>query len=421
MEKLYTFILVLCSVLLLNAQNDPIPEQVSVGGSYINATFYHLEDGATTSIEHPDWDIAFDMGQFSAGVIMNEGVARSSTNPFPEPSLYLTTSTDFATADTAGMTIIYNDEVTWESGAFNQVADPNDLADIGWGTYGGGGGVTGSRVFVIQLRSGVYKKLFFESLDGGVYTFKYANLDGSDEVTATVDKADYPGKSLAYYSIENDTELDAEPAEWDLLFTRYKADVGTGTPDYNVTGVLSNAGVSVAQADGIDPSTIASSFTDFEDDYVDSIAAIGWDWKSFTNGSWNIVGERVYFVKTADEKIWMITFSNFQGSFSGVTTLTRQLMEESSSTNNLDKYLSTFKVFPNPATDVTNIVFDSKTYNEEAIIQIINPLGQTVFEQQIDMDYGLNARSVPLDFPSGLYHVTMRIGNDFATTPLFIK
>ena len=33
-----------------------------------------------------------------------------------------------------------------------------------------------------------------------IYTIRYANLDGSDEQTHTIDKADYPGRTLAYFS-----------------------------------------------------------------------------------------------------------------------------------------------------------------------------------------------------------------------------
>ena len=33
-----------------------------------------------------------------------------------------------------------------------------------------------------------------------IYTIRYANLDGSDEQTHTIDKADYTGRTIAYHS-----------------------------------------------------------------------------------------------------------------------------------------------------------------------------------------------------------------------------
>ena len=174
----------------------------------------------------------------------------------------------------------------------------------------------------------------------------------------------------------------------------------------------------VVQADGIDPTTI--DHLDYTDDYSDSLTIIGYDWKSF-QGSWVIEAERVYFVKTANEKIWKIQFFDFEGSSTGTTTLEKTLMDGTSSTSKVTEHFSSFNVSPNPASDVTNLVFEVKTYEGAAQIQIINQLGQRVYNENIEIHNGLNAKQLSLNFPSGLYHVALQIGSDFITRPLFIK
>jgi hypothetical protein len=418
MKKIYNLILLLCSVSVLTAQID----QPSVGASYANSTFYNLEDGNTTSATHTEWDIAFNVTPFNLGIIVNEGVGLSFTAPLSIVELFQTNSTDFATADTIGISKIYNDEVSWSAGAFNLIADASSSADYGWGDYNfGNNQVVGTRIFAIKLRNETYKKLEIQSLISGVYTFRFADLDGNNEVTTTIDKADYPAKTLAYYSIENETALDLEPTDWDMVFTRYVTPLNDGSGgiiDYTLTGVLTDVGVQVVQADGIDPTTI--DYLDYTDDYSDSLTIIGYDWKSF-QGSWVIEAERVYFVKTANEKIWKIQFFDFEGSSTGTTTLEKTLIDGTSSTSKVTEHFSSFNVFPNPASDVTNLVFEVKTYEGAAQIQIINQLGQRVYNENIEIHNGLNAKQLSLNFPSGLYHVALQIGSDFITRPLFIK
>jgi hypothetical protein len=418
MKKIYNLILLLCSVSVLTAQID----QPSVGASYANSTFYNLEDGNTTSATHTEWDIAFNVTPFNLGIIVNEGVGLSFTAPLSIVELFQTNSTDFTTADTIGISKIYNDEVSWSAGAFNLIADASSSADYGWGDYNfGNNQVVGTRIFAIKLRNETYKKLEIQSLIAGVYTFRFADLDGNNEVTTTIDKANYPAKTLAYYSIENETALDLEPTDWDMVFTRYVTplnDGSGGTIDYTLTGILTDAGVQVVQADGINPSTV--DHLDYTNDYQDSLTIIGYDWKSF-QGSWVIEAERVYFVKTANEKIWKIQFFDFEGSSTGTTTLEKTLIDGTSSTNKVTEHFSSFNVFPNPASDVTNLVFEVKTYEGAAQIQIINQLGQRVYNENIEIHNGLNAKQLSLNFPSGLYHVALQIGSDFITRPLFIK
>ena len=81
---------------------------------------------------------------------------------------------------------------------------------------------------IIKLSNGDYKKLQMIKLSSGVYDFKYANIDGSNEVITNVSKSNYTSKNFGYYSLTNETELDREPDSdsWHILFTKYVS----GTP-----------------------------------------------------------------------------------------------------------------------------------------------------------------------------------------------
>lgn len=395
----------------------------SVGASYSNFTYYNLADGAITSHDHNTWDIAFGVGSFDVGVFVNEAVILSFGTPAPTVALYLTSSTDFASVDTTGMTQLYNDEVSWAGGAFNAPADVSNQLDQGWGMYDPQTmNVNGSKIYVIKLRNNSYKKVMVESLISGVYTLKYADLDGGNEETKNITKADFSGKSLAYFSFESGSTVDLEPAAWDLLFTRYATPLSTGPNtfvQYFVTGVLHNAGLEVVQADGVDPMT--ANHEDYVSDYNDTLNIIGHDWKSF-QGSWSIISDRVYFVKTRDQKIWKIQFFDFEGSSTGISTLERTFVGDAiTSTDEVSTRLALMEVFPNPAVDHVNLVFDTTTSTDEAELEIVNQLGQVVQFERIAVQQGLNAQHVAVDLPSGTYHLTLKIDDDTIVRPLVIR
>src|SRR5204863_1348220 len=127
--------------------------------------------------------------------------------------------------------------------------------DLGWGVYDFVTHiVTGDSVYFIKLSTGFYKKFIIELLTTGVYYFRWADLDGSNETTASLTKSNYSGKFFAYFSIVNNMGIDREPIynTWDLVFTQYLSI----TPFiYKVAGVLSNDSVFCAKAYPVDVNT----------------------------------------------------------------------------------------------------------------------------------------------------------------------
>ncbi|MEM9835473.1 MAG: hypothetical protein AAF828_03170 [Bacteroidota bacterium] len=157
-------------------------QQVSQGNGYAEQIFYSIEDGSTTAITHDEWDIAFGVNIFTSAIFVNEATASGGApGSVQGVELYASTATDFATADTSMITEqLHNDEASWSAGAFNLIAVAEDPFDLGWGRYNTQTqAVTGNRIYFIVDRTGAYRKLMINSLASRVYTFTYANLDGS--------------------------------------------------------------------------------------------------------------------------------------------------------------------------------------------------------------------------------------------------
>jgi len=417
MNKFYLFFAFLLTSNLLIAQTF---EEVSIGAGYANTTFYNLSDGAQTTISHVEWDIAFGGAAQGASVFVNEAAASSSS----ETQLFLTSSTDFAEVDTAGMERILNEENTWEAGAFNHVADATNPFDYGWGTYSTDTHtISGTRVFAKKLRDDSYKKLKIQSLASGTYTFRYANLDGTNEVTQTVAKADFTDKTLAYYSFADEAVLDLEPANWDLMFTRYYTVLNDGTSqvDYIVTGFLSNKGVKVARAEGVDPETVDATI--YENDYSEQLNIVGHDWKGFDleTFSWVIPEDLVYFVKTQESELYQVQFIDFTGSSEGTATLGKTFLGITSVENIDNTSSQEVNVFPNPTSDFLNITFNTNTSASNSKVLIFNTLGQIIKTEDFATTTGENTFNLSLDLPQGTYTVLLQNGKTAFSKIIFVK
>ncbi|MGH1435369.1 MAG: HmuY family protein [Lewinella sp.] len=400
-------------------------EEVSIGASYSNQVFYQIQDGSTTSIAHEDWDIAFGVAPQSAGIFVNEGVSASFGAPAPEISVFFSIDEDFSTADTLNIIEqVFNPEVSWESGAFNSIASADNPFDLGWGTYNPSNHTINSNyIFFIHLRNGVWRKLEIQSLANNVYSFRHANLDGTDEVNVQITKDDFTGKTLAYYSFASNEVKDLEPAHWDLLFTRYYSPLDDGEGgiiEYQVAGVLSNQNVAVAQADEVNPFTV--SFQDYLAEFQDTLNTIGHDWKffDFTTG-WGIQEDQVFFIKTAADSIWKVQFLDFSGSSSGITTLMKSYEGLLVNSDDLPDMSDNLSVFPNPSNGEINLRWTvNSAHSQHQKLEIIDALGKVVYHETIPTQIGLNTYQLSTALPSGHYHLRIQDGQAQIVRPLII-
>ncbi len=409
--KRILFPLALLTTLSLSAQ-DLV--QVSYGPSYKNQTYYQLSDDATASLDNNTWDIAFTTyGENIAGIHLNE-----STVTFgDEAVLYLAPSTNFddpiLVADLSER--LYNDEKSWDYGAFNSTRDVNDPNDVGWGYLDAGTGkITGDLVFVLRFKNGSYQKLQIVSLEQGVYTIKHADLDGSNENTLTIDKANFTGVDFAYLTLSSGQTLPSIPIDWDLAFLRYAApndDGAGGVIQIMSSGVLSAPGIEVAQANFVDPGDV--EFADFEDSLSTDIDIIGSDWKTFNNTSWLLVNDRAYFVKTENGSVWKLVFVDFGGSSTGNVIFSKELIVETGVGE--EATFERLSVYPNPTSGDATLLFSAKN-SGVTNIGLTNLYGRNVWSGNFVVNAGFNAAQLPLDnLPSGQYFAKIWLGSTLFT------
>ncbi len=294
-------------------------ETISMGSGYANDVYYSMENGVAETVPRSNWDIAFQTGIRSSTIIINAG---AGIKLYTFPGGDITAWSNVNITGINGWKIMNNSDTTWSQGAFerNALGHP----DYGWGIYNSvTHDVVGDSLFVIQLQDQSYRKLWIirkASVDNK-YIFRFARLDGSEDVTDTVDCKPYTGKNFIYYSFASGNALDREPAKdsWDFLVTKYIEMIPDGTGGkvpYPVTGILTNSGIRSATLDNVDVSSTDYSSAKF----VTNISEIGSDWKSFNMSlnQWSLKNNRVYFVRDMKMSFYRIVLKTFEGSSTGI-------------------------------------------------------------------------------------------------------
>ncbi len=391
-------------------------KEVVTGQGYADDVYYSLDNGTVVTASRLTWDLGFTTDNFSVSILANNG-AEVELYAYPKGD-----TADWETLDTTGMawTPMYNSIETFDEGAFS--ANASMHPDYGWGTYNmSTHNITGDSLFVIKTLGGNYKKLaiIVRGAMANTWEFKYANLDGSDEVVELLNAGEYKAKSFVYYSIDSTAVVDREPAtgDWDLLFTRYF--------DYNipyiVTGVLTNEAHLLAQEvkeDDLDQST----FTQYADSaFTSGISIIGSDWKSFNMGTfaYDVATDVVYFLKKygeTDSTYYKIYFTGFSGSGEGKYTFMQEELMSSVSVSN-PGMIKTLELYPNPASQVLNLVVD---HQGEIAISIYDITGRNVYSR-VDHSGGFNTLSMDIgSLQPGLFFLKVRAG-DLTEVIRFIK
>jgi Secretion system C-terminal sorting domain len=306
----------------------------------------------------------------------------------------------------------YNTDESWDIGAIGRYADPGNGNDLDWGVYDmGTHHINGDSIFIIKLADGTYKKFAVESLISGTFTFKYANLDGSNELQKTIKKTDYADRMFAYVSMQNNQLLNREPAKdkWDLLFTQYT----NMAISYTVTGVLQNENVEIAEVNGLSNKETYNDY--FNHTYSDNISTIGYDWKTFDmqNNVYKIKDSTVYLVLTQDQgdEYWKMIFTGFDNT-NGKFAFTKQRLFSTSINDNTGNNAASMTVFPNPATGAAiNIAYNLTAAAENAALYVHDINGRVVYTSQLDKTTGMHQHVFSTaNMPAGNYIVSIAAG-----------
>lgn len=274
---------------------------VDMSSDYRYQLFYKL---STHEIIHQNvktnWDIGFESAKEGWHIVLNTSKAMLAAT----------------TQETTLTTIINTDDLTWKFDVSNGNLDSTAI----------GAWFDSKKVYVLDLGynlEGVklgFKKVIFESYDQQQYTFKFANLDGSEETSFTLTKD--PSKNFTCFSFDTQSIVDVAPDKdtWDICFTQYQHIFYDESPPipYLVTGVLLNRNHTEAILDTL------IGFENFTYENIEDISfsthinTIGYDWKtySFESSSYLIHTDKNYIIKDSDgffHKLHFIDFYNEKG------------------------------------------------------------------------------------------------------------
>ena len=397
--------------------SSQVSDSIFLQAGYSNQSYYNLNSGEVLNVNNNDWDIAFGLGGYGSSIRIN---GQSGTELYIYPS---SDNSGWATLDTNGINTwskLYNSDTSWSYGAFDKGSSPSNSLDLGWGIYNTmTHHIVGDSLHVIKLSNGDYKKLQIIQLAGGVYEFKHADLDGSNEVTASVTKSNFTNKNFGYYSITNNNVIDREPSnqDWHIVFTKYVTELYPGT-HYGVTGVLSNVGIEVAQEDQVDVITTTTNSSPYQTE----INTIGYDWKSFnmTTFGYDITDSLCYFIKDNNNNIWKLILTGFEGSSTGKVVFSNEVI---SASNTADmSSINSFAIYPNPTYDNNLTIlydFEIQENNENLFIYDMN--GRIIKSVALN-NKGFNKKEISLNgIKAGLYIISVQVGNETITEKLIIQ
>lgn len=401
MKKIVPFILSVIIPVMAFSQADSI----YYGAGYTKQVYYSLANGEVKSSDNTTWDLAFGTGGFDTDIRINDGFG---------VELYLYPNGDTSAwnnVDTTGLqnwTPRYNSDSSWQVTAF---ADGTTIhPDYGWGVYNSiTHNVEGDKMYIIKLTDGSYKKLKMDVMAAsGLFTFSYADIDGSNEVQGSFNKMTYNTKKHVYYALTNDSVMDLEPemGAWDIVFTKYQQLQPQGG-FYKVTGVLAAGNRMVAEARDVDLTTVGW----YGQDYTNNIGVIGADWKSFNMGtfSYDIVDSLAYFVTDTNETVWQITFTGFEGSATGKTVFNKSQVGVLS-VEKSPLALNSVSVYPNPAIHTATVAIESEINQSDLNITVYSLTGSVVYTNVVNVVNTATLNIPVSNWNKGMYLV--RIGND---------
>jgi len=428
MQKYLT--LLLLSFIISYSVQAQTSQLISCGPGYNKQSYVRLSDGIEKRVNNDVWDLAFTAFGFQdAGVFINESSGSSMGQNLPQTELYYANTSNFNAeinlSEITG-TKYLNTELSWNYGAFNETRDTLRPFDYGWGSYNPmSQSVVGAKVYVLRLRNGEFKKIKIESLIGTTYTFRYANLDGSNEVVKTLNKVvDNKGQKLMFFSFATNAAVDILPAGgFDLMYGRYIALAtepnGTIQQLYNVTGILTGPGVQTAEADGVDPGSV--TYAAYVNDFSSQTDIIGFDWKTLVGTSWSLDDNKVFFVKAVDNKVWKLHIFDFEGSPTGNAAFEKTDLGIFSSSEDVQNIEA--GIFPNPVQDQLYVGLDARELTgNNVMIQVTDVNGQLIMIQPIDRFSGFKMYDINTSmWTKGIYLVRLTSGGLNILTKKVVK
>ncbi len=401
----------------LQAQGSALSDTVVMGASYANEIYYSMQNGKILASPRNTWDIAFRTMLRSSSILTNDG---SGVVLYTYPK---SDTSGWAGMDTTGFktwTPMYNDVNDWENGAFSRNA--KGYPDYGWGIYNSvSHDLNGDSLFIIQLRDGSLRKLWIKDKHSvqDIYHFRFANLDGTNDHTDTLNLANDLATDFVGFSLETNQRVNFQPpaSSWDLVFTKYMS-IQPGNVPYPAMAVLSNPDT---RSKKFHP--VPLTYTNWQVGPWDSLrSSIGWDWKVFSTSTmtYKVVDSLVYFIKPVGKDVYKLFFTSFAGGTTGAISFQQEKVLAFSINEHSSSGLSV-KVYPNPVSDKLNLLVTANNSGELHIVLSDLSGRQLGADHPVGLSEGLNQFSIDVTgFKPGVYFLTASTADTKAVTKVII-
>lgn len=447
MKKIFTIFAVITSI-VLSAQVKSVT--VSMGNQYANDVYFSLsQDSITGTPSGTNWTVGISPASQSSSIIINGGRA---VQLWEIPDSVLSVANFANTLDTTDAVYLtwtknFDEDSSWIMDAFSKNATgPNPpppatptTINFGWGNYVfATQQVLGSRLYLLQTRTGDLYKVFVESKIQGTTRFRYATLDNSFDTTMVVVGADYPNRNYVYINMDEHEIVDRDPlrVDWDLLFTRMQPNQLLPPPgnSFSRTGVYTNtinlsANPATPNIQGIEVARV-EDFSINDSDYADAVFKSTRDvianrWQTTSMGQFIVFDTIGFFIKDRNTDIYKLWFTAIEGSSTGNISFNYEKVfefEEPNSINGVVADIDFHTIYPNPSNNVSHLLFSSKENRNNVKLNVYGISGNLVDSFDLNVNAGLNTISLNVSkYNSGMYIVQLNNGSYIATQKLIVK
>jgi hypothetical protein len=390
-------------------------DSVVLGPGYANDIYYSFENGVVSAVPRTNWDIGFYTKIMTAGIITN-GAAGVNLYTYPKAD-----TTGWNSVDTSGISgwpVMYDNEKDWEDGAFNRNASGHP--DYGWGIYNiANHDVVGDSLYILKTLDGAYRKIWIirKNSSNNTYYIRSANLDGSNDKVMEFNINPYRNVNFVYYSFSSSSLLQREPdtASWDVLFTKYMAIYPTGEP-YPVVGVLNNLKV---YANKFYP--VGTDYSDWTIIPLDSTKSpIGWEWKTYSDGSYTIADSTAFFLQTWNKDIYKLVFAKFEGGSTTGKIVFDKSEVSPSGIPGIKQGQAEISVYPNPVKDQLNIVLGDDVHGN-VFVSVYDLTGRQVYSAKQEAPGNILSVKLPESTVcSGMHLLKVETGNKIFTSKFLV-
>jgi len=316
--KKIIYILTVLSIFLTSCFEDderiiPIPiDEIDIPYSmYEYQTYFNISEQAiVSSHSYTDWDLGFESTKDGYHIILNYARYMYAGNTF---------ETDFLSvkSNIAAEMEFDASSGNLDSTVLNDWADFSDPENPIFNEY----------VYIIDRGKNEageefgIKKIIFEKLENDTFYVHFANLDNTEEYSFKIPKD--TSTNFTLFSFEDGGQLltsEPDKESWDICFTKYSTVIPDNDgvlTDYLVRGVFLNPYKDISV--GIDTvNYFYDIYPEMLDDYDYSSErdAIGYDWKVFSDNTYEIEEYHSYILRNVegiDYKLRFTAFYNNEG------------------------------------------------------------------------------------------------------------